>query len=317
MLFVLGGHLAIVGIRLRRRSVSLDGPALGIGLAAALGLALYAPILSRVLVVSQTEGRRGDIAEWTSARWALGEVAQTLSASFVAAPVAAAAVALGLIGIARLARSRSELLWLLFVPTGIGATGRDRVRSPSVAAALLLRDRVRRPRRCGGISALADFVEHRSAGWLTRATVFRALAALLVVAAATSLPRAFGPKQRFRDPMALVDGARRPGDVVLVTGSAELVYQKHYGKDWRSVRTRDELEAARAGAERTWLVQHLPIQLHARWPDVERALAAEFELAGHFVGTLRGGDVLVWRSSRDGGRGVAAAAPLSSAAGFE
>jgi hypothetical protein len=96
----------------------------------------------------------------------------------------------------------------------------------------------------------------------------------------------------------------RPGDVVVVCGPAARVLQDAFGRDWPRVRTGDELTAARAGARRTYLVHAFPPHLRGRYPEIARTLEQDFVLVARLDGTLRGGEVLVWRT-RERGEGFA------------
>jgi hypothetical protein len=130
---------------------------------------------------------------------------------------------------------------------------------------------------------------------------------LLVAAVALGLPGAYGPKQSFADAVALLDRRMRPGDAVVVSGPAARVLQDAFGRDWPRARSAADVTTVRAGARRTWLVHAFPPHLRGRHPDIARMLEEDFVLVARFDGTLRGGEVLVWRT-RPRGEGFAAPA---------
>ena len=148
-----------------------------------------------------------------------------------------------------------------------------------------------------GAIALGDFVARpwtRDPAATARAGF--AAGALLVAAVALGLPGAYGPKQRFAEAVALVGRLARPDDAVATAGPATLVLRDAWQLPWARVGTADDLDRVRATAARTWLVHSFPIQLRGARPDVARALERDFELVARFEGTLRGGEVLVWRT---------------------
>lgn len=302
MLFVIGAHLVLAlrplpgsrAVPWRRR---VSGAALGFATAAALTLLCYAPMLPQILAVTAVEGRSGTVPEWSSSGWAAREVASRLTESFVEPLVAACAVAAGFAGAWSVRRRSPELLELFALPIAIGlvvVVGSGHHVWPRLFffaigfAALLV---------VAGADALGA-----AAGRALARTRFRlrdpgaALAVLLIAAAATGLPRAYGPKQRHAAALALVDAERAPGDVTATVGPSTVVVRAYLGRDWLHVASADELARARRGARRVWLVHSFPVQLRARHADIARMLDRDFVLIARFAGTLRGGDVLVWRA---------------------
>jgi len=301
MLFVVGAHLVMV---LRRRvrqkprvRRSPSGPLLGFGLAAALTLLVYAPIVPQILAVNAVEGRSGSIPEWSSSGWAASEVLHALNESFPHPLLAASMLVIGLVGAWTLRRRAPVLLELLALPIAIGMVvvlGSGHTIWPRLfffaigfAALTLVAGAVALGERCGRGLALEPS-RITAAGTL--------LAMLLIAAAATGLPKAYGPKQNHAAALALIDAELRPGDAVVTAGLSVPIVQQYYGRDWARVETGDELARVRQGATRTWLVHSLPIHLHARRPEIASMLERDFVLIARFPGTLRGGDVLVWRS---------------------
>ena len=301
MLFVVGAHLVIV---LRRRVKQtqrfrrpLSGPLLGFAVAAALTVLVYAPIVPQILAVTAVEGRSGSIPEWSSSGWAASEMLQALNESFPQPLLASSMLAIGLVGAWTLRRRAPVLLELLVLPVAIGLAvvlGSGHNVWPRLfffaigfATLTLVAGAVALGERCGRLLA------HEPARITAAGTL---LAMLLIVAAATALPNAYGPKQDHAGALALIDAELRPGDVVVTTGPSVPIVQEYYGRDWPRVGTGDELARVRQGASRTWLVHSFPIQLHARRAEIARMLERDFVLIARFPGTLRGGDVLVWRS---------------------
>ncbi|MBY0279206.1 glycosyltransferase family 39 protein [Candidatus Binatia bacterium] len=306
MLFVVGGHAILV---LRQRIAPsatgdaaplrerLREPALGFAVAVVATVLLYAPIARDVLMVTSREGRSGRVAEWSSAGWAMREIVARLSDSLSRPWVMVAAAACAVAGIVRCARRQRMLLELLAMPVAIGLAvvlGMGHHVWPrlfffsSGFAALLV---------AAGAIALGESAALRmGAVPPTAHRAGSAVALLLAAGVALGLPGAYGPKQRFGEAVALVEGLVRLGDVVVTEGRASFVVRRALDRKWRKLRTAGQLERVRAHARRTWLVGAFPLQLRGERPELARAIDQHFELIARFDGTLRGGEVLVWRS---------------------
>jgi hypothetical protein len=154
-----------------------------------------------------------------------------------------------------------------------------------------------------GAVALGELLGRRLTADPRRVARAGTIASLLLIAAvALGLRGAYGPKQRFAAAAALLDRRVRPGDAVVTCGPAARVLQDAFGRDWPRVRTAADLTAVRNGATRTWLVSAFPPHLRGRYPEVAHMLDSDFVLVARFDGTLRGGEVLVWRTHARGER---------------
>jgi len=302
MLFVLAGHAVliarrrVVGVRRTTLQARLAGPLAGIGGALVLALLLYAPVVPALLAVNATEGRDGGVAEWSSSRWAVGEVLRVLGDAFVQPPLALGAVALGVLGTIDLWRRRSILLELLAWPVVVGVAvvlGSGHTVWPRLFffaigfAALIV---------VHGATLLGAALAHRTTRVALRPALALLPAVLVIAVAGAALPDAYGPKQRHAEAIALVEAMRGPGDLVAIAGPAARVARAYFGRDWLRIESAAELESARRGAHRTFFVHAFPIQLRGRRPDVAHALERDFRPVARFAGTLGGGDVLVWAS---------------------
>lgn len=304
MLFVVAGHVLLV---LRRRlpgtgdagalRARLRGPLLGLALMAVLATAVYLPIAYDIVSVTAVEGREGDVPQWSSTGWAVREVTDRLLASFTHPWLALVALACGVAGVASVARRAPVLLELLIVPVAVGlviVAGSGHHVWPRFFffacgfAALVTAAGATLPGELVARRWTRDPVAIARAGSVT--------SLLLVAALALGLPAAYGPKQRFAEARALVERLAGPGDAVATVGPARKVLRDAWQLPWTRVGSAAELDRVRASAAHTWLVHSFPIQLHGAHPDIARALDASFDLVARFDGTLRGGEVLVWRS---------------------
>jgi mannosyltransferase len=311
MLFVVAAHALVVlhatvlrGARAADATGSRLAPArnallafLAMGL---LVLALHAPLAGQLFEVNSVEGRSGMVRQWHAPSWTAQELARGLARAFSRAFTGALVLALAAAGLWRLARRRRVVAELFVLPVVVSG------------ALLVASGHHLWPRFfffAIGLAALALVSGAFAAGDALASALPRlrrageplgiAIAALLVVVSAAGLAGVYGPKQRFRDAIALLDAERRDGDrIVLLGGSAARVYRDYYGRDWPRILSAAEL-ANGPGGGRTWLVHTFPVGTRARHPDVQAVLDADFVVAGRFDGTLHEGTVLVWRS-KDG-----------------
>lgn len=119
-----------------------------------------------------------------------------------------------------------------------------------------------------------------------------ALASLLVVASAATLPRGYAlPKQDFTGARDFVERSRRPGEQAVAVGLAGRAYRGYFAPGWGAPQSVQELETVRP----TWLVYTLPIEVRAYHPGLWRSIQTDFSVVKVFYGTLNGGEVYVCR----------------------
>lgn len=264
--------------------------------ATSLSLCAYALVLPQFVDTLLAPTMPGKETEWKDPLWLLRETLGGLAASLPGGWASLAAGALvGALGLWAWFRRGWVFVGILLGPAVLTATAIVALKHnlwPRFffsSAAFLLLVPVR------GLGAGAELVLGRRAGALRASRV--ALAGLVVLAGATTLPRAFGPKQDFRGALAHVEGARRPGDAVATVDMAQMPYDLYLSTDWVPVDTEAELEALERASDTTWVVLTMPTKLAADFPDLWARLEARYEEAGRFPGTVRGGDVVVLSSS--------------------
>ncbi len=122
-----------------------------------------------------------------------------------------------------------------------------------------------------------------------------AVCLLGVAVSASTLPRAYLPKQDFSGARQYVEQVRQPGDEVVAVGLAGLAYRRYYAPKWPFVERRADLEAIQERHQGVWLVYTLPVHLKAWVPEVWDVIQRDYEVVRVFPGTLGGGDVNVCR----------------------
>ena len=93
--------------------------------------------------------------------------------------------------------------------------------------------------------------------------------------------------------MRHVQSSMAPGDRVVFTGVPGPLYANVYGVSWPTVTTLEEIEAARAGRGRTWLIYTFPRIISHSQPAVASLIERECQHHRVFRGTVGGGDVMV------------------------
>jgi hypothetical protein len=126
-----------------------------------------------------------------------------------------------------------------------------------------------------------------------------ALAALIVIASITTIPRCYAlPKQDFTGARDFVERQRGSGDAVVVVGLAAHAYSEYYAPQWAVAQTPGELAMLRQDRQRTYVIYTLPVELRAAHPDLWKIMESDFDTVKVFPGTLGGGEVYVCRDRR-------------------
>jgi hypothetical protein len=302
MLFGVLAHAVVYAAVLVRPRASRAGSApagavLGFGLAGLLTFQLYALVLPQFL---STIGMTAKVPEWTSPLWALQELARGLRTGFAGGVVAAGALLVTGAGLLSYRRTAPVIVILLVLP------------AVAVAATVWAMGHPLWPRLFFSLMGFGVLIAVRGAttmgDWVAR--VFRtsppraafagtALALLLVLASATTVPAAWGPKQDYAGARGFIDAHREPGDAVVTVGLATLPYRAFFHAGWEAAASAEALATIRSRASRTWVLCTIPLHLQGQHPDLMAAIRRDFTLAAAFPGTLSGGTIYVYRD-RDG-----------------
>lgn len=303
MLFVVAGHFVqyLVACFTQRRTAWPQRWTVllyGFGLSALLVFQLYALVLPQVFTTfARPRFPGGD--SWTQPWWAAVEFARSLRLSFSGSGVALAALVVfgaGLLSFARTDCTVPQLLvlpMLICVAVKLETKGHLWPRSLFFALGFMVLVTIRGTMVLG--QALARPLGLRPRGALVLAT---ALSLALILAAARSIPLAYGPKQDFAGALAFVNARKEPGDALVTVGLAAYPYQTLYRADAEEVKTVADLDAVRARAPRTWLLYTLGFQVASVEPELMRSIERDFVVERQFPGTLGGGVVFVCRSDR-------------------
>ena len=264
-------------------------PAAGILLAAGLTLVLYAPALAQM--VGTLTGRNPHAAEtaWQSPLWFLLESARGLAAGLPGGWLAVAAGGLVMVA-GLLALWKQGPLWCaLFLLPGL-----------LTAVTLLAVRQNLWPRFFFFSASFAVLIAIRG-GFVVSSLVFRRRgvavatggAILAILASAFTLPRAWRPKQDFLAAERFVDQARSAADAVVTVDLTEYPYLRWRQRDWAAARSLPGLQTLEREHPRTWLLYTFPVRLSVVQPGIWQRLAAAYDTAAVFPGTVGGGAVVV------------------------
>jgi len=234
-------------------------------------------------------------SEWTSPAWALAESLRGLRIGYASTGVVAVGGVLTVLGWLELARRMPAAATAMILPALLGGAAMvvlghniwPRFFFFSMGFVLLLVVH-------GAMSASRLLVGQKPAADLVAAS----LVGVAIVASATTIPRAYLPKQAFGEARDYVEEHRGSEDGVVAVGLAGSVYGRYYAPQWAVAQSAHELEAARRGHSTNWLVYTLPTQLKTFRADVWRVVEDEFNVVKVFPGTLSGGQVYVCRSAK-------------------
>ncbi len=290
--FLVAGHAVVwLALLLLQR---LEGPArwrpvAAFGLAGALSLVVYAPVLGQIVETVTRPTMAGTTVEWRNPLWFVTETARGLIAGV---PGGVAGLAAGLVvagtGLVGFARRRGAALALMLVPVGV------------TAAAMLATAHNLWPRLFffaagfgaliavrGGFALLERLMPARAALVGTLGVVTVSLASVATV------PRAWRPKQDFAAARAFVVAAANPGDAIVTVDMTRFPYQRWLRTDWPAVDSDTALAEVEGRHVRTWVLVTFPTRLAAVYPALWARLERDYTEAARFPGTVGGGAVIV------------------------
>jgi 4-amino-4-deoxy-L-arabinose transferase-like glycosyltransferase len=293
--FVVVAHFLVWTVLAARRpgaALNRWQPLWGFAFAAALSLWLYALVLPQFVATLGGPSMAGHETQWRNPMWMLRETLDGLAAGVPGGWVALAeGVFLIGLGLWSYARQSTVVLALFLLPAaltcgvivlqGHNLWPRFFFFSAGFAVLILLR-------------GVFEFVGLFARGGLApmRKTIGIAAAALLCLASAATLPRAFGPKQDFEAAAAWVS-AHAPADSVATLEMGNLPFLEYKRLPWAQI---DDLQALMDFERRhgeTWIVLTTPVHLAAVQPETWARLESEYREEKVFYGSVHGGEIVV------------------------
>lgn len=265
-------------------------PAIAVVLAGLLSLTFYAPLLPQLYAGLLAPGTptAGEV-KWQNPLWLATETIRGLARGLPGG-VAGLALGAGVItaGVVSYARQDRTLAAILLLPALI------------TAVAIVALGHNLWPRFFFFSAGFAVLIAMRGLFVTVRALVPRrtpmvaTLVALAVVlASATTVPAAWGPKQDYEAAWRYVESVRGPRDAVVTVIMSDLPYRNHPG---RSPVLNDNpalLDCIERQHTRTWVIYTFPTRVSAVQPSIWRRLERDYRPVAEFYGTVREGKVVV------------------------
>lgn len=264
-------------------------PFVGFALSAVFALVLYIPVLSKLLPTLLAPSVGGTTAEWRNPLWFVSETTQVLARGLPGGWLTfALAVAIAVGGLISYARRSPAITALMLLPAFVTGT------------TILVAEHNLWPRFfffAAGFGALivmrGIFVVARLL-WPSRARELAlAVATLVVLASASTVPRAWNPKQDYLAARNFVDRASRPGDAVVTVDMTEVPFIDMYGRPWLLAVNREQLASIEAAHARTFVLLTFPVRVAAISPDLWAYVQRNYIKAAEFRGTVTGGEIIV------------------------
>ena len=295
---VLGQFLIYLFVRMTHRGVRRRPSwlefGLSFGLAGLLSLLLYSFVVPQIVLEFTADSGGVDFETWQNPLWMLVETFRSVQIGFAGGSVVLAGLVVFAVGGISWLRDRPIVAFLFALPVIICAavtiaTGHNfwpRLFFFAMGFGILIAIR-------GVLESAALFgrLVRLPDAWVPRAAI---LAVLLVIAmSASTVPRAYGPKQDYEGARAYVLATMDEQDVVGTAGMAAFALREYLHEDWMTVESPETLAELAPDGRRAWFVYSFPPYMEAMYPEMFARIEGEFEVVEEFHGTLGGGTVYV------------------------
>lgn len=258
-------------------------------LTALFSIVLYAPVLPQIVPTLLMPDMGGITNEWKNPVWFAAETLRSLSQGLPGGWLTLAVVFfVTILGLASYARQSLAIIWLMLLPVIV------------TTIAVLASEQNLWPRffffaaGFGALIVIRGLFVAAGLMWPARAqTLGMVAAAILIVASATTVPRAWHPKQDYLGARAFVDRSRGESDAVVTMDMTELPYNTYQQLLWPVVTNTQELAAIESAHGRTWVLVTFPLRLASVKPDLWSYIQRYYAEAATFRGTVAGGEILV------------------------
>jgi hypothetical protein len=263
---------------------------IALALSGLFSLILYAPVLPQLAGTLAGNPAAQQIETWTAPSWMVLETIRSLGKGIPGGvPFILAGAGIGLVGAISYARQSLPVLAVLILPAVlvgivVMVTGHNfwpRFFFFSAGFAVLIGVR-------GGASVLrlVTPVAHTSR-WVL------AMGMAVVLLSATTVPRAWAPKQDYERAAEFVQRSRADNDAVVGVGVSSGVFRNYYYPGMSSIKNVADLSLVESTHPRTWVMYTFPIRLASKNPMVFDKLESEYRTAMIVPGTVGGGDIII------------------------
>jgi len=300
MLFVIMGHFVIYLWQIWTRGGDWPcrwiGFLLGFCFAGFLTLLLHALVLPQMLVGGI--GEESTVPAWKQPLWAILEFMAAIKIGFAGMIAAVGALLVFGIGLWSFVQTEPSVVQLMILPAlacAAAVVGLGHHLWPRLffftfgfAALIVVRGAIVLGQKAGHLLKISPI------GACRLGTAF---ATVLILVSAFSLPHAYLPKQNFSAALKFIDASKEPGDTVAMVGLVTFTYKNFYVRDWREVKTVEELNSIRSHSKRTWLLYTFPTHVTAVYPEIMRSIKQDFQIVKQFPGTVGDGSIFVSRAN--------------------
>ncbi len=119
------------------------------------------------------------------------------------------------------------------------------------------------------------------------------IAAGLLMTSASTLPRAWGPKEDYAAARAYLHQQAASTDAIVTVGMTRLPFLAYYQEPWSAVGNASELANVAASHSTTWVVYTHAVHLRSAHPDLWSALNEGYTPVAIFAGSVGDGDIVV------------------------
>ena len=117
---------------------------------------------------------------------------------------------------------------------------------------------------------------------------------VLILGAAGTVRRAFGPKQDYAGAVAFVEAQRAPGEVLVTADMTTFPVRDYLAVDCAAVDNLPELLEIESRAPGTWFLLTFPTRFRAELPELNAHLEASYREESTYWGTVGGGALVVY-----------------------
>lgn len=264
-------------------------PLIGFSTSALIALILYTPVLSELLPTLLAPSVGGPTPEWKNPMWFVAETIQGLARGLPGGLLAFSfALAVTLCGLVSFARRSLPIASLMLLPAIV------------TAAAMFIAKHNLWPRffffaaGFGALIVIRGVFAIAERSWPSRARdLALAFVAILVIASATTVPRAWKPKQDYLAARNFIERAARPGDAIVTVDMTEIPFNDYYGRRWLLAGNPDQLAVIEAGHARTFVLLTFPLRVAAIHPGLWTHVQRSYRKVAEFPGTVAGGEIIV------------------------
>lgn len=232
---------------------------------------------------------------WSNPIWALMEIVNSMKIGFTHGGIAIIAAAVFGIGVLNYYKTNKKVVCLLLIPAALGffiMTSLSYTLFPRFfffAMGFIILVAIR------GAVVTADHLAQLLRLPTSKNILSTIICSAILLASILSLKYVYLPKQNFIGAIDLVEREKIEQESVITIGIAGFPFNTYYKKDWKTIKTIEELDNILLHKKRTWAIYIMPVHAEAAYPEIIKRIKDKYDLVKRFRGSLNGGDVFVYR----------------------